>query len=485
MEKQLKCVLLLSLKEMALRRVAVLLWSDSDISASILKFPFYGYGNKEWEKILRETILDKVVDKASKLQLPKSLTKQMIDIVLAIGVEIRRWKDMHYDIFSILFEDINLPVWEKLCWTTGGTIDDRKTAEALVRCNVLDVETRFQLACLYCLEDYIPLLWEELPGEMKDLYQNENGSSDLYFCWPHVFKGELSKLDYLLRIEDRKLTSYNQWAFEQSVEDDNKIAAENFFLKLTHEEREASLMRSAHAVLGNNSFDKEMFSGVVCYLLSVMTPEQQMEAIKAHPVHVLLCFLDLPLRDLFLENVGLIWTFLPPSGYDDLLGKVGNRFNYSGRYFPKFFQEFFMLSPLDFKKWFVVQESQFNTPYACRFLYMFLKFEDSESIEVIFRNVDAADRLKLVFHPHLLKHFYNCMLDDRWHMVEVCLREATLSKEDRKRLSEAFMGFLRMHRIEWENTKLKRFFEFLDETDASADKGKKAQKRKLENCCRE
>ncbi|GBM54773.1 hypothetical protein AVEN_179035-1 [Araneus ventricosus] len=218
-----------------------------------------------------------------------------------------------------------------------------------------------------------------------------------------------------------------------------------------------------------------------------MTPEQQMEAIKAHPVHVLLGFWDLPLRDLFLENVGLIWTFLPSSGYDDLLSKMANRFRYSGHYFPKLFQEFFLKSPLDFKKCFVFEESQFCILYACHFLSVFLKSEDSESIEVIFRNVDAADRVKLVFHFDVLELF--CLgLWERWHMVEVCLREATLSKEYRERLKEAFLGFLESNDtrgIELENRKITRFFEFLDETDASADEEKKDQKRKLENCCPE
>ncbi|GBO45744.1 hypothetical protein AVEN_179675-1 [Araneus ventricosus] len=480
MEAQLKYVLLLPLKEMALRRVVVLLWSDSEILASISKLPTQWCYNDASRKPLLKTIVDKVKDKVSKLELPKSLTKRMIDIVHPIGVEIRRWKEIHQDRFSILLEDINLPVWVKLCWTTAGTIDDKKTAEALIRCDVLDVQKRFQLACVYCLEDYIPLLWEELPGEMRDHYQNENNLYFPYFCWPHILKGELDVLDFLRRTSDRNLTSFNQWAFEQSVEDDNKIAAEYFFLKLTHEEREASLMRSAHAVLANYYFDAEMFSGVVCYLLSVMTPEQQIELVKARPIDVLTCFFDWPLQDLFLENVGLIWTFLPPSGYGDLLSRMAKRLQL--HYFPKLFQECFMQSPLDFKKYFVGEESTF----LYRLLSVFLESEDSESIEVIFRNVDAADRVKIVFNSKVLDLFLGCcMLHDRWHMVEVCLREATLSKEDRKRLSEAFMGFLRMFRIERENLKLKRFFEFLDETDASSVKGKKAQMRKLENCCRE
>ncbi|GBN37436.1 hypothetical protein AVEN_198127-1 [Araneus ventricosus] len=126
MEKQLKCVLLLSLEEMALRRVVVLLWSDPDILDSISKLPIQWCYNDRIKKPWRETIVDKVKDKVSKLELPKSLTKRMIDIVHPIGVEIRRWKEIHQDRFSILLEDINLPVWVKLCWTTAGTIDDKK-----------------------------------------------------------------------------------------------------------------------------------------------------------------------------------------------------------------------------------------------------------------------------------------------------------------------------------------------------------------------
>ncbi|GBO22522.1 hypothetical protein AVEN_16474-1 [Araneus ventricosus] len=376
MEKQLKCVLLLPLKEMALRRVVVLLWSDPDILASISKLPIQWYYKDENRKPWLKTIVNKVKDKVSKLELPKSLTKRMIHIVHPIGVEIRRWKEIHQDRFSILLEDINLRVWVKLCWTTAGTIDDKKTAEALIRCDVLDVQKRFQLACVYCLEDYIPLLWEELHRDLKDLYQNENSSSVPYFCWPHILKGELDVLDFLWRTSDRKLTSFNQWAFEHSAEEGNKTAAEYFFQKLTHEEREASLMRTAHVVLAyaNIYFLERRRFDLVCYFLTLMTPEQQMELVKARPIEVLSCFFDWPLQDLLLENAGLIWTFLPPSGYDYLLHDMADRFDY--HYFPKLFQEFFMQSPLDFQKFFVGEKSKFshNLPFVI------MESEDSETI---------------------------------------------------------------------------------------------------------
>ncbi|GBO10660.1 hypothetical protein AVEN_50175-1 [Araneus ventricosus] len=482
MEKQLKCVLkMLSLEELALRRVAIGLWSDSNILASISKFRLFGFSTLERKKDWQEIIEDKIKDKMLQLELPASIMKELIDIVRPISLDIRRWKIVYQGYFFASNEEIGLPDSAKLCFTSAGSVDYRRTAEELVRCKALGVVRRYKIACLHCLEDYIPLLWEELPEERREFFCNKKFTSPyLEFCWPHILKGEHSKLDYLLTASNRNLTTFNQCAFEFLAERRCKTAAEYFFQKLTHEEKGASLMRTAHALLANSSMEnlpEETLSDALCYLLSVMTPEQQTEIVKAQPIKVLLCFLDWQWQDLFLENADLIWTFLPPRAYRDLLKKMINI--YSDFYFPKLFQEFFIQSPLDFKKCLVDPKSAFP------FLSIFFESEDSESIEVIFRNVDGADRVKLVFHPSVLKFFYESILIDRWHMVEVCLREAKLSKEDGERLKKAFLKCNGIGRIEWENRKLKRFFDFLDETNESADKEKKAQKRKLENCCAE
>ncbi|CAL1267679.1 unnamed protein product [Larinioides sclopetarius] len=485
MEKQLKSVLLLSLKEMALRRVAVILWSDSDISA-VLKLPTCGFdidintihlATEKMRKECRETIVNKVKDKVLKLELPESLRKQINDIVYPISEEIKKLKKYQEDCLRDKDVKTILPCSAQLCWTSAGAIHTRKTAEKLVRCEKFNVVQRYRLACSYCLEDYIPHLWEKLPEEKKIIYSNNrNLSLDLRFCWPHILKGELDKLDYLLRISHRNLTSFNQWAFESSAENLNKTAAEYFFQKLTREERETSLMRTAHAVLGHpyqDEFQTRTVPDLLCYLLSFMTPEQQMELVKAHPVHVLCCFLDWPWQDLFLENASLIWNFLPPSAYGLLLGRMVRKFE--DHYFPKLFEEFFVQSPIDFKKCFVDEISLFGIA-ACQFLSIFFESEDSGSIEVVFRNVDAADRVKLIFHPDVFKLFFKNILWERWRTVEVSLREAKLSKEEKKRLRDAFTEFLeRSVSGECVNRKFKRFFELLDETDANVDMGKKVQ----------
>ncbi|GBL67893.1 hypothetical protein AVEN_16216-1, partial [Araneus ventricosus] len=85
-----------------------------------------------------------------------------------------------------------------------------------------------------------------------------------------------------------------------------------------------------------------------------------------------------------------------------------------------------------------------------------------------FRSLDAAARTRLVFSVPALENFIYCLSIDKRDVVEVCLREAGLSMEDRKRLKEAFMEYLRSFEVgsvKLKTRKWSRFFHFLDETD--------------------
>ncbi|CAL1298798.1 unnamed protein product [Larinioides sclopetarius] len=299
-----------------------------------------------------------------------------------------------------------------------------------------------------------------------------------------MVKGDFSKLNFLWVRSNRNLTSFNQWAFEESAREVNKSAVEYFFHKLTHAERGASLMRTALALLANHpslNFEEEKLSNALCYLLSAMTPEQQVEAIKAHPVTVYSCFRRFPLSDLFLENTNFLLPFLPLSSYDGLLQKGILR--YDKIYFSKLFPEFFKQSPPDYKRFFV---SAYEFVPAYGYLNAFFEEGDSEAIEAILRNVDAADRVKLVFNHRILSLFYDNIYEGRWPIVEVFLREAKLSKEEKKRMKDIFIERSRTELQELcKNPKLKVFYDFLDEADDNADTEKKARKRKLEDCCPE
>ncbi|GBN39276.1 hypothetical protein AVEN_120468-1 [Araneus ventricosus] len=470
-------VLMLSLKEIALRRVIVVLWSEPDILDSIGKFrnKSVQQSSKEYQNEWCVTFENKIADKMSKLVLPKKLAKQMLHIVRPIGLQILKWKMFHEKYLTDSREEFDVPVLEKLCWTAASAVDYRKTAEELIRSDVVDIVKRYKLACLYCLEDYIPALWKELPQETKNTFYNEKDTSHierplLHLCWPYILKGEESKLDNL---PGRPLlTTFHRYAFGYTVLNGNRAAAEYFFQKLTKEDRESCLIPEAKAAVRcrNSEIDSypdefplEKLSDVLCYFLSLMNHEQQMQFFKMQPCDYFICFLDWPWQDLFLEIIALIWDFLP---VDSLVHNLIKSFIKSGYYSPKIFQELFMLSPIDFKKRFLLKV------YDGAFLPAFFDFYDSETIQVIFRNIDAADRAQIVFSAPILRLFYNSISRGRWRMVRVCLREATLSKKDRERFMEAFIGFLRTNgvQIKWGIPKWRRFFDFLDETDESVSR---------------
>ncbi|GBN19557.1 hypothetical protein AVEN_130047-1 [Araneus ventricosus] len=366
MEKQLRYVLMLSLEEMALRRVAVVLWNEPDILASIGKLQFKPDRNPfhpAWDEIeWRGTVECKVTDEMSKLLLPESLKKQMIPRLKAVGLEIPIWKVLHEAYLSDSNEDFNIDILEKLFWTTVGTVDYKKTAEELVRCDEVDIVKRFELACFYCLENYIPLFWNELPEENKKTFYNEEDTSrverpNLQLFLPYILKRQ-PEFDHL------PLTTIHTNSFEYSALCGNKTLTEYCFWKLSKEEREASLVQTAINLVihredmffRQSAVRQKKLSDVLCYLLSLMTPEEQIRIFKELSCEVLRCFLDWPWQDLFWDIADVSWTFLPERKYRKLLFKIKVSIGDSGCCFPTFFQNLFLRSPIDFIKRFVDHE---------------------------------------------------------------------------------------------------------------------------------
>ncbi|GBM33140.1 hypothetical protein AVEN_135702-1 [Araneus ventricosus] len=175
---------------MALRRVVANLWIETDILPAFLEFPFKWYsedeGEEEWRAFYedqnkksgewRQTV-EKVKAKVAKLDIPGSLKKRMTQIVKAIGTDILEWKTLNGKMLTDHNEDMNIHILGQLRWTGRGAIDYQKTAERLVCLDALNIAKRYKLAFLYCLANFIPVLWKELPEEYKNHFQDKRGSS--------------------------------------------------------------------------------------------------------------------------------------------------------------------------------------------------------------------------------------------------------------------------------------------------------------------
>ncbi|GBN34438.1 hypothetical protein AVEN_213976-1 [Araneus ventricosus] len=478
MEKQLNLVSKLSLNEMALRRVVINLWFESDISAAVgrprnIEFAIT-YG-AVWGKDIIE-----VKERVSRLVLPESLKKRMMDLVRPVRTEIRKWKLFHEHILNdISNEEFDMRILEQLCWTCTGAVDYRKTAVELVCLEMLDVEKRYRLACLYCLEDYIPVLWVELPEKYKSRFNEEiyplpENVVHLEYYWASVLKGEEFKLNDILPREFVDVSSTYQSYFNYSACKGSKAATEYFFQKLTVEERDSALFITLCEALGRyrslclpGHKDEKPISDVLCYLLSLMAHEQRMQFFKNQPSGCLMCFLDWPLAELFLDIADIIWNFLPESQYEHVLDRLSDNISSSNmcHYLPDLFQKFFMRSPINFRKLFVDRECQGR---MFTFFTEFIYFEDTETIKVVLRNLDSDDRMRLVTDLKFCKLLSFLMFRDKWHLVELCVLEAVRSKEDWEILKEAYMtSAFHCREGNW-----KRFFEWFDGIGASASSTK-------------
>ncbi|KAF8789459.1 uncharacterized protein LOC129957092 [Argiope bruennichi] len=467
MEKQLRFMLKLSLQQMALRRVVVNLCNETDVLTLIENLRPKWFLHHELEEVIGPTV-EAVKDKVSKLELLESLKKRMGHLIRPVVLDILDWKTCHEKFLNKSNEHLDVSILELLCWTSAGAIDYQKTAANLALLEALDIAKRYKLACLYCLVDYIPILWVKLPEEIKEEYTRGpmvNRDTQLDYYWAYFLKEKESEIDdvnssYLKEI------SFNHDAFKFSALEGNTAATKYFFQKISKEMKISFLYRTVHFVIANRcrnpirkTFPDKNVSEVFCYLLDLLRPEHQIQVLKDRPYQVMRCFLDWPLQDFFLDVTDLIWTCFPQNKYRHLLLKFTSIIKYPSYYFPDLVQKFFLRSPSSFKKLFISESGSFITEFSCA--------EDSEGLEVIFKNVDLGDRSELVSSDWFLQFLEDLITRDKWHLAELCVRETSLSKENKKNLKRALVRFYPEIGMLCNRRECKGFFEFLDQTDAS------------------
>ncbi|KAF8787525.1 hypothetical protein HNY73_009111 [Argiope bruennichi] len=413
METELNYGLMLSLKEITLRRVVIILWSQTDILSS------QDSSNINYQ----------VENNIRKLELIPVLTEQMIYLMQHIESEILNWRIFH-EHYLEMPEGFDARILQLLSWTVSGAVEYQKSAEDIIDHEIFDTTKNYKLACLYCLDNRIPILWEQLPEKSKryfyekDILQIQDGTVlHLEFYWPYILEEEEDNLSFIFEISIGNTISYKQYAFEYSASQGNKAAAEYFFRKLTEDEIEASLFRVCQFVvmkrtrygLKKTDFPRVKISDTFCYFLSLLSVDRQMTIFKTFPRDVLICFLDWPRQNLFLDIAKLIWDYLTTIDYVFLLEDISMRIK-SDYTLAKLFQEFFLLGSNDFRKYFVNQESEFASCFQALF-----KIRDSETIKLIFMNIDSEAKKKLACSERVFKLYEREVKKGDWYLVGLCL----------------------------------------------------------------
>ncbi|GFR11651.1 ANK_REP_REGION domain-containing protein [Trichonephila clavata] len=456
---------------------AIKLWNEDDVRSLVSRFYFPLILSKrmsEWQKIE-----NKVVEKVSKLPLAKPLKEKLLCFIRPVGLQILTWVDFHDNRFSFV---TMLP--DEFFWTPQGTIDKKKTAEALIKDESLDITKRYKLACIYCLKSDVDGLWNNIPEDQKKSFYSEKDPGDvrqqgLVILWTYDIKKEVTKLDNMIAKRWRKCTPY-QYAFEYAALGGNKAATEHFLQKLTPKEREESLVRTAGyvakkrygSVSNRTDFPKEHYTDVLCFLLSQMNEEQQAKVFRSYPYEVLKCFLDWPWQSFFMEMAKRMWTFLPEESYDCLLRVITSKAKvvdgYKDYNYQKLFGEFWQQSPISYKRY-VINECTDGSLLSNLF-----EVEDRENITLIVKDATLTEKEELIFSDIGEDICTRLIFRGNWNLVRFFVGECISSKEKIIELREEFKErnsryYSKEEFAEKEDT-WNKFFQLLDDLIQKDDK---------------
>uniref|UniRef100_T1JKV0 Uncharacterized protein n=1 Tax=Strigamia maritima TaxID=126957 RepID=T1JKV0_STRMM len=117
--------------------------------------PEYNRRLEEWKKIE-----NRVSNSLSKLSLPKVINGRLLQIVKPLGDEIRYWIKWN-NASGLLSSARAKRSINDLVWTSGGTIDKKETTKILLSKEWLDAYEKYELACTFCLADYINTITRE------------------------------------------------------------------------------------------------------------------------------------------------------------------------------------------------------------------------------------------------------------------------------------------------------------------------------------
>ncbi|XP_033217715.1 uncharacterized protein LOC117173328 [Belonocnema kinseyi] len=167
------------LQRLCLIKVAVSLWERKEIREKICVF-FEELSSKEDDILIRNWKFDltkKVLSLMNNLPLPNFLINTLKHYVSSMGFQIYQWTK-----FVTKNLGFNIVCTDYIFWTHYGTIDKIQTFKYWYDHRILETSQLFNVACIFCLEDYVPILWNEIPDEVRknDFYLKKIYTFSIY-----------------------------------------------------------------------------------------------------------------------------------------------------------------------------------------------------------------------------------------------------------------------------------------------------------------
>ncbi|GBN28321.1 hypothetical protein AVEN_270346-1 [Araneus ventricosus] len=266
-----------------------------------------------------EEVLDVICNRADEdlHSIPGGLRRRAFAAVHGLHYAVEKWKGDHSQFLR--YKDGG----HFFHWRSDGTIDSVKTAEHLVMDENINIRERFDLACLYSLEQSIQTLWTE----MESSGESENFSSRVRF-WV------------------RWLRDGSQVAWTQLVRE--YLDPPPIF-----ELRFSSLLPLLQSEERNELFFYLRFAtdDDFRYCLYLITQKEEVQIMEMYAARVLRLHLNWPLQSLFLETAEKVWKYIDDEDFNSLLYRILYLKKFAKDYdYGELFEDFWNMSPTHLKE---------------------------------------------------------------------------------------------------------------------------------------
>ncbi|GFQ93814.1 uncharacterized protein TNCT_468951 [Trichonephila clavata] len=239
---------------------------------------YHSLPNKQWEILVGQKI--------SALPLHDIFKKEIAPLVKLVLIESYKWLHDHK---TIIKSTTN--VQHHFHWTHDNKINRQKTAKAIIADDNIDITDRFMLACNYCFQEDVLLIWGILDDAQRNFF--ENSSFVIVQKWANWARNG-AELDW------EEMARYSSG---------DSFALRTYLPKLEQGKRLQHLMRYSSGVwIDYNDLQ---------FCLSFLDPGQQKELFKKCPLQVLHVFLDWPTQEKLLDAVEFLWPYLSEQNFRD------------------------------------------------------------------------------------------------------------------------------------------------------------------------
>lgn len=475
-----------SLEDIAAIKVAITLWNRNDIRAWVVKVHYQMLhakklktiqNSKKTEEWLR--MENSVIDKVQKLPQPNILKEKILGFIKHVGLQILKWLEYH------CADYLRVDPMAKLYWTVHGTIDRKRTAEALIKNENLDLSTRYILACIYCFEDVIPEIRNKMTKNClasladtmtKNYLHSLSGAyytSDIFsqqkmvFFWTYEMHNAF----------ERRIHVAYHTALKYAVESHNLVAIEHFLKKLPQRERNGYLVHSVGLLTANHhiSYSTDIpdggYADVLCFLYLQMDEEQIKEAFKNCHCQALICFLEWPWTHFFVEAANVMQDTLLQDDYFCLLTEIIHKERDGCKVlYQNLFGEFWQRIPNAYKRRFVEYRS------ILILLSNLFEIKDLSNIELILQDLTLEEKQQHVFIPIAIHICQKLNCDNDLDLLKLVIQECKPTKDVVIKFKEDFkkhmlLGFSKKE-SEKDKHKLDKIFLLLDDFACEYDKSK-------------